>query len=148
MVVLGLALGGCVTSSGERLGTTSERLEVCAAGAVVHGIDVSVYQGNIDWADVRDAGIDFAIARVSDGMSQDINFVQNWPAMKAAGVIRGAYQFFEPADDPSAQASLMVQILTEAGGLEASDLPCVADVEVTGGEPAATIAENLKTWAS
>jgi lysozyme len=110
---------------------------------VVHGIDVSVYQGNIDWPAVKGSGIDFAIARVSDGSYHDTKFDQNWPGMKAAGLIRGVYQFFEPGQDPSAQADLVIQ---KVGMLGPGDLPCVLDVEATGGQSAGTIAANIHTW--
>jgi lysozyme len=142
LLVVGVA--GCSGGDeGEPLGTAQEEIVVCPGPSVVQGIDVSVYQGNIDWPAVKGSGIEFAIARVSDGFFKDTKFDQNWPAMKAAGLIRGAYQFFEPGDDPSAQADLMIQ---KVGVLGPGDLPCVLDVEATGGMTAGTIAANIHTW--
>src|SRR4051812_47808173 len=92
-VVLSLLAGsvaGCSgggEGEGEPLGTAQEEIVVCPGPNVVKGIDVSVYQGNIDWAAVKGSGIEFAIARVSDGTFKDTKFDQNWPAMKAAGLI-------------------------------------------------------------
>ncbi len=63
--------------------------------------------------------------------------------MKAAGVLRGAYQFFEPGEDATAQANLMV---SKVGVLQKGDLPCMIDVETTGGESASTIASRVRTW--
>ena len=40
---------------------------LCPGSNRVYGIDVSYYQGNIDWGKVRAAGKQFAIIRVSDG---------------------------------------------------------------------------------
>ena len=39
-------------------------------GPVPQGVDVSEWQGNIDWAQVAGAGLAFGIARVSDGLWQ------------------------------------------------------------------------------
>jgi lysozyme len=142
--ILASGVAGCGgEGEPEPLGTAREEVVFCPGPNVVQGIDVSVYQGNIDWPAVKGSGIEFAIARVSDGTFHDTKFDQNWPAMKAAGLIRGSYQFFEPGEDPSVQADLMIQ---KVGVLGTGDLPCVLDVEATGGQSAGTIAANIHTW--
>jgi lysozyme len=120
---------------------------VCPVGSVLEGVDVSVYDGTtIDWNQVAGAGKAFAFARVSDGTSDvDPTFDTNYAAIKAAGMIRGAYQFFEPAQDPVAQANLL---LSKIGTLRPGDLPPVLDIEVTGGQLPATIVTNIQTWIS
>src|SRR5262245_50270540 len=81
--------------AGERSEDTGPRS--CATGTVIRGIDVSYYQGTIDWNRVKNDGIDFAFVRVSDGATfRDPKFVTNWAESQAAGVVRGAYQFFRP----------------------------------------------------
>lgn len=108
----------------------------------MQGVDVSVYQGSFDWAS---AGVQFGYARISDGSGYiDSTFGANWANMKSAGVLRGAYQFFEPGEDPTAQANLMVSMV--GGLLGPGDLPCMIDVEVTGGQSGGTIAANVRTW--
>jgi lysozyme len=140
----GTSNAACVASAASPLGVTT-----CAGGATVQGIDVSVYQGRVDWAQVRAAGIGFAFARVSDGTGYpDTEFATNWPGMKAAGVVRGAYQFFRPEEDPMAQANLFASMLASAGGLAAGDLPPVMDLEVTDTTPDATIQAHMQTWFS
>ena len=129
----------------EPTGHTSQAATVCAAGPIVQGVDVSVYQGTISWPSVKAAGIDFAIARISDGSALDTDFATNWSGMKSAGVIRGAYQYFEPGQDPMTQANI---VISAVGMLGAGDLPVTADMETTGGQSAATIAANLQTWAT
>ncbi len=60
------------------------------------GIDVSEYQGNIDWQRVRSSGIDFAILRCGYGRfssQKDDRFEQNYINAKRAGVNVGAYLF-------------------------------------------------------
>jgi lysozyme len=139
-----MALGCSSGPAGEEVGQQSEA-SVCATGATVKGVDVSVYQGSVNWASVKASGVDFAIARISDGSYLDTTFATNWAAIKSAGMVRGAYQFFEPGEDPTAQANI---VISAVGTLGDGDLPVTADMEVTGGQSAATIAANLSTWAA
>lgn len=60
----------------------------------VHGIDVSKYQGDIDWQAVADSGVSFAFIKATEGGDvADAKFSQNWAGAKAAGIPRGAYHF-------------------------------------------------------
>ena len=130
-------------------GATADELRVCAGGSTLKGIDVSVYQGSVDWAKVKSSGRAFSFARVSDGTSSiDSKFASNWPKMKAAGLTRGAYQFFRPAHDPSSQAQVFLDKLSAAGGLKAGDLPPVLDLETADGVASATVVSRAKTWLS
>lgn len=122
---------------------------VCGSGNTVPGIDVSYYQGTINWASVKAAGKVFAIARVSHGTGTvDTQFATNWPAMKQAGIIRGLYQYFEPADSALAQAQLLVSKLNAAGGLEDGDLPPVLDLEKMGTFSSSQMLTAVSTWMS
>lgn len=106
------------------------------------GIDVSHYQGTVDWQEVRQAGVEFAFAKATDGLTwTDPQFAANWPAMKAAGLLRGAYHFFEPADDPTEQAEFFLTTVQLAAG----DLPPALDVETAGGSSTALWA-GVETW--
>ncbi|HTR51676.1 MAG TPA: GH25 family lysozyme [Kofleriaceae bacterium] len=118
---------------------------VCGVGQTVTGIDVSYYQGTIDWSAVAGSGMKYAFVRVSDGTGfPDPQFDSYWAGSRAAGIYHGAYQFFEPAQDPIAQADL---VLAKIGGtLAPDDLPPVLDVEVSGGLGGAAVAANVKTW--
>jgi lysozyme len=118
---------------------------VCPAGSTVQGVDVSQYQGTVNWSSVKSSGVVFAYARVSDGQYLDTQFNTNYAAMKTAGLFRGAYQFFEPAEDPTAQANIMINAI---GYLQPGDLPPQLDVEVTGGQSAATIIAHIQTWVN
>jgi len=140
-----LACGDAPTDgNAEKTGWTSQPVTVCAGGSTVKGVDVSTYQGSINWSSVKGAGYDFGIARVSDGTANpDGTFAGNWSGMKAAGVVRGSYQFFRASVDPTAQANLLLSMV---GTLEAGDLAPMADVEVMDGESGATLVANLATW--
>ncbi len=129
----------------ESIGTTEEAVVVCAKGATVEGIDVSVWQGSsIDWNKVHASGRVFGIARISYGTGTlDDTFAGNWSRMKAAGMIRGAYQWFRPAQDAKAQADIVV---AHVGKLGPGDLPVTADVEETQGLGGGAITAALHTW--
>lgn len=61
----------------------------------VHGIDVSKYQGDIDWHAVRRSGAAFAFIKATEGGDHlDERFRQNWDAARAAGMPRGAYHYY------------------------------------------------------
>jgi len=137
---------GC---SGEQAASTVSTIEseatVCGVGSTVKGIDVSYYQGTIDWNAVKNDGVAYAFIRVSDGeVFADPKFDSYWAGSRAAGIKHGAYQFFRPAQDPIAQADLL---LSKIGNkLAADDLPPVVDVEASDGETAATVETKLHAW--
>jgi lysozyme len=116
----------------------------CGVRHRLDGIDVSKYQGDIDWRRVKRAGIVFAFARVSDGLDvRDEYFEANWKAMKRVHIRRGAYQYFRASLDPLAQADLFVDAVHKAGR---PDLPLVADVETDDGADPDTLQTNLQSW--
>src|SRR5262245_7454277 len=69
----------------EEVGTVEQAAEVCPGEQVVHGIDVSYYQGDIDFNAVAGAGYQFAITRINHGDFMDPKFDDNWAQIKAAG---------------------------------------------------------------
>ncbi|MDP2341992.1 MAG: GH25 family lysozyme [Deltaproteobacteria bacterium] len=127
-------------------GSASEQAMVrsCKPAATVKGVDVSYYQERINWASVKAAGVDYAFIRVSDGSTFiDPRFEENWRGARAAGVKRGAYQFFRSNKDPIVQADLLLEHM---GPLEDGDLPPVIDVESTDGQSKATIIAKVQRW--
>jgi len=116
-------------------------------GDYARGIDVSKYEGTVDWPTVAASGISFAFTRASHGVAIiDTSFVPNWQGMKANGVIRGVYQYFVPSQDPIAQADLFVAQVTSAGGFEQGDLPPVLDVEEMDKLPKEKVLANVQAW--
>ena len=121
-------------------------VQYCPGAAQVKGIDVSKWQGAIDWTKVKGAGYQFAICRVSNGTGiNDEYFDANWKGIKSVGMIRGVYQFFRPGQDAAAQANLL---LAKIGKLGPGDLPPVIDVEETDGQPPSVVAAKVATWIS
>src|SRR6478609_8516191 len=115
MAVIVVSLAGCAVQSDQplSLGELEQGTTVCGvSGDAVHGIDVSSYETSIDWPMAKASGIDFAFIRVSDGLQyRDPKFATYWPDAKAAGLMRGAYQFFRPQQDPIAQADLLLNAI-------------------------------------
>lgn len=117
-------------------------------GFDVHGIDVSHYQANIDWELVRNASLDtspirFVFIKATEGVSiMDENFNQNFYEAKRNGLIRGAYHFFSPDEDPGRQAMFFLKQVH----LEVGDLPPVLDVEKAGDLTDAQLRHAVKVW--
>lgn len=97
--------------------------------AYVSGVDVSAFQGNVDWSAVAAAGAQFAFVKATEGVgAKDQTFDKNWDDMKAAGLLRGAYHMLRPGDDPDAQARNYLA----AAKLQPGDLPAAVDLELMG----------------
>src|SRR5258708_25064270 len=109
----------------------------------LQGIDVSHYQGNVDWGKVKSAGMAFAFVKATESTgSTDSQLSVNWPAMKTAGIIRGAYHYFHADQDATAQANHFTQVVQ----IEPGDLPPVIDIEATSNASNNTIVSGVKTW--
>jgi GH25 family lysozyme M1 (1,4-beta-N-acetylmuramidase) len=100
---------------------------------LTEGIDVSHWQGTIDWARVRAAGKRFAYIKSSENTSfVDSKYATNRSKAKAAGLLVGAYHFAQPgtgSGDAVAEADHFVNTARIASG----DLVPVLDLEVTNG---------------
>lgn len=93
------------------------------------GVDVSSYQGRVDWAVLRGQGVDFAFIKATEGSgTTDPCFTRNWENGQAAGVLVGAYHFFSYDSPGETQAdNFIAQVPVTAGAL-----PPVVDVEFYG----------------
>ena len=114
----------------------------------VHGIDVSRYQGTINWEQVSDhtsnnIGISFAFIKASEGRTvRDATFQRNWKEAKTNRMLRGAYHFFRPHLTAEEQFNLFKNIVK----LEKEDLPPVLDVEMRGSASPAKLRKTVKKW--
>ena len=139
-------LTGCVanTTQQDEPTASSEAASTVCGQTTVKGVDVSHYDGTIDWATVKSSGIDFAFAKATESTNFiDPTFATNWSGMKTAGVVRGAYHFFHPDVDATTQASYC---LATVGTLGADDLPVVLDFEELNGVAEATAVANAVTF--
>jgi GH25 family lysozyme M1 (1,4-beta-N-acetylmuramidase) len=83
------------------------------------GIDVSHYQGAIDWEKVASADITFVSIKATEGSSYtDPDFEYNWKASLRAGIVRTAYHFAHPSISASDQAVYFVDAVIAAGGYD------------------------------
>ena len=106
----------------------------CTAGTYERGIDVSAYQGKIDWGKVADSGVTFAIIRVAgrgygeSGNLYDDKLAQdNYKGAKKAGLKIGAY-FFSQATTPEEAVEEAEYLLEKTADWEL-DMPLVYDWE-------------------
>jgi len=118
----------------------------------VHGIDVSVWQGAIDWEQARANGVNFVFMKATEGGDRvDPNFGRNWQATGAAGVPRGGYHLFYHCRPAVEQARWYIQNVPRSTGA----LPPVLDMEWTPTsptcrtkQPAAVIRSEARAYLS
>lgn len=104
-----------------------------AARYPIHGVDVSHYQGEIDWNVLAAQDIQFAYIKATEGSSHvDDRFAENYHKARQTGLRVGAYHFFSFDSPGAAQAENFI------GAVEAFDgmLPPVVDVEFYGNKEA------------
>src|ERR1039458_5601706 len=83
-VLLVLPFVGCIAQAPgpEQTGTATTDMSVCGP-TTVKGVDISHYDGAINWATVKAGGIDFAFAKATESTNfTDPTFATNWAGMK------------------------------------------------------------------
>lgn len=96
----------------------------------IKGIDVSQWQGNIDWSKVKSSGIEFAILREGYRKTVDNKFLQNAKAAKTAGVpILGVYHFIYTDGATIAQNAHSTVDNIKKAGLDPTETMIFADLE-------------------
>lgn len=117
------------------------------AGYKIHGIDISHYQGKIDWKMLGQTRqgqfpIRFVFMKSTEGGDYtDKNFVANFDSAKVHGFIRGAYHFYNPQTEAEKQADFFIHSVK----LEPGDLPPVLDIEKKG-KSIPKLQNDLKVW--
>ena len=100
-------------------------------GYEIHGIDISHYQGKIDWEQLKNAMIKgcpvrFVIIKSTEGSSRlDENFRENFNQTRDFGFIRGVYHFWSNKSTAREQAYYFLDQVHLTDG----DLPPVLDIE-------------------
>ncbi|MGI9023648.1 MAG: glycoside hydrolase family 25 protein [Acidimicrobiales bacterium] len=116
---------------------TGSAIVASPAGAAepIQGIDVSNWQGTVDWAALRDAGYLFGFAKATEGVTfVDRTLKANRIGMTASGmVLRGLYHFARPGRNSAADEA--VHFLETVGPLNQGEVP-VLDLDVEGGPDA------------
>ena len=95
----------------------------------IRGVDVSHYQGDIDWGKMADENIDFAYIKATEGSSYvDEKFHANWENIAQTDLCYGAYHFFSFDSAGETQAQ---NYISTVGNLDGKLIP-VVDVEYYG----------------
>ena len=116
-------------------------------GYKVHGIDISHYQGDIDWKMLKQTRqgqfpVQFIFMKATEGGDfADDKFVANFDSARAHGFIRGAYHFYNPKTDAHKQADFFINSVK----LEPGDLPPVLDIEKKSRD-IKKLQQDLKIW--
>lgn len=147
-LAIGLALlAGCTSASmdirdlGLTGSTTSQSFSMTPirgerpSDYEVHGIDVSKYQGTIDWNAARQDGTAFAYIKATEGGDMlDDRFHENWRGAREAGIPRGAYHFYYWCRPGIEQARWFIENVPR----DPYALPPVLDIEWTPYSPTCT----------
>ncbi|NCT94876.1 MAG: glycoside hydrolase family 25 protein [Chitinophagaceae bacterium] len=117
-------------------------------GYPIHGIDVSSYQGQVNWQELKatpaaDVSLRFAFVKATEGLNDtDKMFVQNWNQLRLSGITRGAYHFFLATKSGKQQALQYIKQVT----LRSGDLPPVIDIEKLYGVKPALMRERVQEF--
>ncbi|WP_246066772.1 glycoside hydrolase family 25 protein [Paenibacillus koleovorans] len=107
----------------------------------VRGLDVSHYQGDIDWQRLRTStDFQFVYIKATEGHDFiDFKFSSNWNKAKASGFLTGAYHFFSTRSSGAEQAQKYIEIVPK----DSSNLPPVIDIEIDLNRNVDTIRSEL-----
>lgn len=114
----------------------------------VFGIDVSHYQGKINWDSLqkgnKDFPLNFVFIRATAGDNgTDSRFKTNWKEAGAHGFIKGAYHYYRPNENSLKQAENFIDKVK----LQKGDLPPVLDIEQIPSEQSMdSLKSGLKRW--
>jgi len=122
-----------------------------AATSRAKGIDVSNWQGSINWSKVAGAGYKFAFGKATESTTySDPTYAKNRSGSEGAGLVFGAYHFARPSgtsratvtESATAQADYFVGVAAPQPG----ELPPVLDLEATGGLGPVLLELWTQTW--
>ncbi|MBE8727803.1 glycoside hydrolase family 25 protein [Flavobacterium hungaricum] len=114
----------------------------------VIGIDVSEFQGKVDWDEVEVLDekypVQFVFIRATAGNDRvDRQFKRNWEGAKEEKIMRGAYHYYRPNENSLEQAALFIKTVK----LEKGDLPPVLDIEkLPKNQSLDSLKVGLKRW--
>jgi lysozyme len=119
---------------------------VVAAGPYVEGIDVSRWQGAPNWAQVKDAGVRFVIAKATQGTSWvDPEWARNRERLRANAIPFSAYHFAEPDATPG-DAVAEADHFVNTARLDRRNLLPVLDLERHNDMTVAQLREWVAAW--
>lgn len=110
------------------------------------GIDVSSWQKNIFWPNVKADGISFAAIKATEGKyGEDPLFAANWQHARNVNIQRIAYHYLDPIFDGRRQAEHFHQYIHNNGKLVLGDAVAL-DIETVGKQRPATVLQEAEAW--
>ena len=107
------------------------------------GVDISHFQGKVNFALLKQNNIHFVYLKATDGMTYlDPSYHQHVKSLGQEYLPNGAYHFFEPNDDPIKQAEFFISQVKASN----HTLPPMLDVEISKGMPADKIKSAVQQW--
>jgi len=114
--------------------------------AIMFGIDVSHYMGNINWTKVKSCKhpIEFVIVRATMGADRkDEKFEQNITGAKSVNYIVGAYHYYDPNEPSAKQAKNYLETID----LQKGDFIPIVDIErLSNCQSTERLKKGLKNW--
>jgi lysozyme len=108
------------------------------------GIDISNYQGTVNFAKVKASGVEIVYIKATEGLTVDnACFDAQYDGAKKAGLLVGAYHFLRD-NNPIEEAEHFLSVVT---GLPV-DCKYMVDVEVTLGQTVVEISNNVRLFAN
>lgn len=111
----------------------------------IFGIDVSHYQGLINWEEVRTSRhpIEYVFIRATMGVNgKDRHYKRNWESVKRHNYIRGAYHYYRPNENSTEQ----FENFRSSVKLEKGDILPVLDIEDESKFGRANLREGVLNW--
>lgn len=117
--------------------------QATAAASPLPGIDISQWQGSIDWSKVGNSDVEFVIIRATHGDYVDTHYALNSAAATSEGIPWTAYSYADPRKKEGT-AIEQADLFVATAGLTRGNILPVLDLETTGG-----LGRNrLQTWVS
>ncbi|MFC4530678.1 glycoside hydrolase family 25 protein [Sphaerisporangium dianthi] len=144
--VAGVALAASAATATVVLTGPADAAAPAAAPAAAHadsvhtyGQDVSSYESDHDW---NASPAQFGIIKATEGLTfRDSSFARHWQELAKKGIVRGAYHYGHPGDDPIAEADHFLSVVNAQPGKRGDLL--VLDLETADGQSV----EHVNTWA-
>lgn len=111
--------------------------------AEVGGVDLSKWQGAVDFTKIKAAGKAYVFIKATQGNARvDPDYARNMQGARAAGLAAGSYHFYMTNDKPEAQFANFSRHVS----LRPGDLPPVVDIEVLSKHSLPNLAAELKIF--
>lgn len=148
LCVFGILLWGCQQNqptehASNQEAPANQSNQTSESNGSIVGIDISQYQGDVNFQEVKAAGNTFVFIKATQGITLvDPKYAANMEGARAAGLVVGAYHFYMTDDDPTLQFGNF----SKAVQLKAGDLPPVVDIEALSKNSRPNIDSDLQTF--